>query len=177
MSWFSKPAPPPKAPTVSISLPSIGGIPSTKLKLPDLRALLTPYLKDQNVQIGAVSVGALLLLGAVSSALKSTPSRIIPSPVVSKLPSLSPEEVADLPYPLDALPGARDVQSPYGTVRIYEWGPEDGDKILLIHGISTPGIALADLAHKLVRRGCRVMMFGWSSRPLSAALHINIYLP
>jgi hypothetical protein len=107
-----------------------------------------------------------LLLGTVSSVLRSGPSRIIPSPVESKLPKLSPEEVAELPYPPDALPGARDVKSPYGTVRVYEWGPEDGDKILLIHGISTPGIAMADLAHKLVRRGCRVMMFGWSSSSL-----------
>lgn len=32
--------------------------------------------------------------------------------------------------------------------------------MLLIHGISTPSIALADLAHKLVSKGCRVMLFG-----------------
>ena len=65
-----------------------------------------------------------------------------------------------LPYPPDALPGARDVDSPYGSIRVYEWGPEDGEKILLIHGISTPSIALTDLANKLVGKGCRVMLFG-----------------
>jgi hypothetical protein len=154
MDWLSKlsgsAAPPAKASAVSISLPSIPGI--SRSKLPDLHH---PY-----VVIGAASVGTLLLLGTVSSALRSSPSTVIPSPVQSKLPQLSEEEVQQLPYPPDALPGARDVQSPYGSVRVYEWGPEEGDKILLIHGISTPGIAMADLAHKLVRRGCRVMMFG-----------------
>lgn len=160
MDWFSgasKSAPPAKAP-VSIPLPSIPGLSRTKLQLhlPDLRNLQ----KNPYVVYGAASVGGLLLLGTVKSVLWSGSARIIPSPAVTKLPKLSPEEVADLPYPPDALPGARDVKSPYGTVRVYEWGPEDGDKILLIHGISTPGIALAELAHKLVRRGCRVMMFG-----------------
>jgi hypothetical protein len=159
MDWLSKlsgsAAPPAKAPAMSISLPSIPGISGiSRSKLPNLHH---PY-----VVIGAASVGTLLLLGTVSSALRSSPSTVIPSPVASKLPHLSEEEVHQLPYPPDALPGPRDVQSPYGTVRVYEWGPEEGDKILLIHGISTPGIALADLAHKLVRRGCRVMMFGRS---------------
>ncbi|KAF2823245.1 alpha/beta-hydrolase [Ophiobolus disseminans] len=176
MDWFSglgKAAPPAKAPPMSISLPSIPGLSRSKLQLPKLQL---PNLRDPYVQIGAASVGALLVLGTVSSALRSTPARIIPSPVESKLPKLSPEEVAELPYPPDALPGARDVQSPYGTVRVYEWGPEDGDKILLIHGISTPGIAMADLAHKLVRRGCRVMMFDLFGRGYSDApspLHHN----
>lgn len=70
------------------------------------------------------------------------------------------QDTKSLPYPPDALPGARDVDSPYGSIRVYEWGPENGEKILLIHGISTPSIALTDLAYKLVENGCRVMLFG-----------------
>lgn len=65
---------------------------------------------------------------------------IVESPRKS-LPRL-PSEIAKLPYPPDVLPGARDVDSPYGSMRVYEWGPEDGRKVLLIHGISTPSIAL-----------------------------------
>lgn len=157
MDWLSKlgggSAPPAKASAIPISLPSIPSIPGlSRSKLPNLN--------DPYVQIGAASLGGLLLLGTVTSALRSAPLTVIPSPVKSKLPQLSEEELDQLPYPPNALPGARDVNSPYGTVRVYEWGPEEGDKILLIHGISTPGIAMADLAHKLVRRGCRVMMFG-----------------
>lgn len=53
--------------------------------------------------------------------------------------------MADLPYPPDVLPGARDVDSPYGSLRVYEWGPEDGRKVLMVHGISTPCISLGNL--------------------------------
>jgi hypothetical protein len=30
----------------------------------------------------------------------------------------------------------------YGTIRVYEWGPEKGRKILFLHGITTPCVAL-----------------------------------
>ena len=89
------------------------------------------------------------------SGLKET---IVESPR-NALRLISPE-IADLPYPPDVLPGARDIDSPYGNLRAYEWGPENGRKVLLIHGISTPCIALGALAHGLVERGCRVMLFG-----------------
>lgn len=75
-----------------------------------------------------------------SSARKSQST--IRSPRATLLPQLSEDEIASLPYPPDVLPGARDVASPYGTVRVYEWGPEDGRKVLLVHGISTPCVAL-----------------------------------
>ncbi|KAH6620466.1 Alpha/Beta hydrolase protein [Boeremia exigua] len=119
--------------------------------------------------LGAGALGALLLLRHVSSSLR-TDKFGSPSPQDSSLPGLAAHELDTLPYPPDALPGARDVDSPYGSVRVYEWGPEDGDRILLIHGISTPSVALTDLAHKLVGKGCRVMLFdlfcrGYSSGP------------
>lgn len=80
-----------------------------------------------------------------------------PLPRIRELPL---EEQKRLPYPPDVLPGARDVNSPYGNIRVYEWGPEDGRKVLLVHGISTPGVALGSLAEELVESGCRVMLFG-----------------
>ena len=55
-----------------------------------------------------------------------------------------------LPYPPEgALPGAHDVPTPYGSVRVYEWGPEDGERVLLIAGISTPTLSLGDLAWEM----------------------------
>ncbi|KAI7286961.1 putative alpha/beta hydrolase [Hortaea werneckii] len=94
---------------------------------------------------------------------------VIPSPRHS-LQLLSAQDLNSLPYPPNALPGARDVDTPYGNIRVYEWGPEDGRKILLVHGISTPCIALANLADSLVEKGCRVMLFdlfgrGYSDTP------------
>jgi hypothetical protein len=47
----------------------------------------------------------------------------------------------------------------YGTIRVYEWGPEDGKKVLFIHGISTSCMTVSVLAEALVERGCRVMIF------------------
>jgi hypothetical protein len=74
--------------------------------------------------------------------------------------SLSPEKLERIPYPPNFLPGERDVNSPYGTIRVYEWGPEDGRKVLFIHGLSTPAPALRIVADTLAQRGCRVMVLG-----------------
>ncbi|GAB7338352.1 hypothetical protein MBLNU457_4655t1 [Dothideomycetes sp. NU457] len=93
---------------------------------------------------------------------------IIPSPLVTNLPGKSVWEHSEPPYPPDALPGARDVDTPHGKVRAYEWGPEDGRKVLLVHGISTPCISLARLAENLVQKGCRIILFDLYGRGYSA---------
>jgi len=104
---------------------------------------------------GAFAVGALCR-GLIS---KAKTKSIIRSPRTTLLPSLSPDEQQALPYPPDVFPGARDVDSPYGTIRVWEWGPDSGKKILMIHGISTPCLAFGSVAHGLVEKGCRVMLF------------------
>ena len=96
--------------------------------------------------------------------------RVIPSPLTTLLPKLSHDEQAKLPYPPDSLPGCRDISTPYGSIRAYEFGPEDGRKVLLVHGISTPCLALGAVAHELAEKGCRVMLFdlfgrGYSENP------------
>ena len=65
-----------------------------------------------------------------------------------------------LPYGPDVFPGARDVPTAYGTIKVFEWGPENGEKVLLLHGIGTPCVALGDMARQFVSKGCRVMLFG-----------------
>lgn len=100
------------------------------------------------------------LYRAISTPLSSNIPTVIPSPRTALLPHLSEGEIKSLPYPPDVLPGVRDVETHYGSIRIYEWGPEDGRKVLLVHGISTPCISLAGIAEKLVNEGCRVMLFG-----------------
>ncbi|PSN70188.1 alpha/beta-hydrolase [Corynespora cassiicola Philippines] len=116
----------------------------------------------------AASVGSLLALRYSGSSLSAKEPQTIPSPRDAVLQLLERDQHARLPYPPDALPGARDVSSPYGSIRVYEWGPESGEKVLLIHGISTPSIALASLARKLVAKGCRVMLFDLFSRGYSS---------
>lgn len=73
------------------------------------------------------------------------------------------------PYPYDALPGGREVTTPYGTLRAYEWGPPEGQRVLFVHGISTPCISLAAMADQMARQGCRVLVFDLFGRGYSDA--------
>ncbi|EFX02792.1 alpha beta hydrolase family [Grosmannia clavigera kw1407] len=71
-------------------------------------------------------------------------------------------------YTPDAFPGARDVNTPYGSIRVYEFGPKTGRKVLLVHGISTTCQTLGPIAHGLVRHaGCRVLLFDLFGRGFS----------
>lgn len=109
---------------------------------------------------GAASLGLFLITRSIQSQGKRNPlAHVIPSPLKS-LANLPTEEVSKLPYPPDLFPGARDVDTPYGSIRVYEWGPESGRKVLFVHGISTPCMSLGSVAEKLVESGCRVMLFG-----------------
>ncbi|EIT80380.1 Alpha/Beta hydrolase protein [Aspergillus flavus] len=88
-----------------------------------------------------------------------------PRAIVSS--SASEAENGEIPLPNDVLPGARDVPTPYGSMRVYEWGPVDGPKVLFVHGITTPCIALGGVAHALADQGCRVMLFDLFGRGYS----------
>ncbi|KAH7402675.1 Alpha/Beta hydrolase protein [Pyrenochaeta sp. MPI-SDFR-AT-0127] len=140
-------------------------IPSSLIWTPRFK-LPAPHLY---IVVGAATLGSLFFLRSISRPSKSDRLQTIPSPNENVLAKLTAEQLESLPYPPVALPGARDVDSPYGSTRVYEWGPEDGEPILLIHGISTPSIALTDLADKLVERGCRVMLFDLFGRGYSSA--------
>ncbi|KAI4690918.1 uncharacterized protein J4E88_002391 [Alternaria novae-zelandiae] len=159
-SLFASEKPQPKAAEVAIQ--RVSNITATQLS----RFERLPKVQRYAI-IGAASVGGLSILWALTSSSKAARRPLIPSPRDSLLPDLSPEDAAELPYHPAALPGARDVDSPWGTIRVYEFGPRDGEKVLLIHGISTPSIALTDLAHKLVGRGRRVMLFDLFGRGYS----------
>lgn len=52
-------------------------------------------------------------------------------------------------------------------MRVYEFGPEDGQKVLFIHGISTSCITLEPIAAALAKQGCRVMLFDLFGRGFS----------
>ncbi|CAA9965733.1 MhpC hydrolase or acyltransferase [Pyrenophora teres f. maculata] len=159
-SLFAGEKPPPKAAEAAIQ--KISHISATQLS----RFERLPQAQRYAI-IGAASVGGLSLLWALTASSKSARRPPIRSPRESLLPELSDEDAAELPYHPAALPGARDVNTPFGCIRVYEFGPRDGEKVLLIHGISTPSIALTDLAHKLVARGRRVMLFDLFGRGYS----------
>ncbi|KAI0883453.1 Alpha/Beta hydrolase protein [Annulohypoxylon maeteangense] len=95
----------------------------------------------------------------------------IPSPLSTLIPFITREEAAELAYPPNALPGARDVDGFYGRMRVYEWGPEEGKKVLFVHGDATPCLIFSKIAQGMVDAGYRVMLFdlwgrGYSDTPL-----------
>jgi hypothetical protein len=123
------------------------------------------FRPDQLTRRGTAALAAaaclslyLLIRPTLSPRAKSPKTNIVRVRDRSGADPEDPEKTA--PYPPELFPGGRDVETVYGTVRVFEWGPEDGDKVLLVHGIGTPCIALGDMAWELVRKGYRVMLFG-----------------
>ncbi|KAI1445805.1 Alpha/Beta hydrolase protein [Annulohypoxylon stygium] len=102
------------------------------------------------------------------------------SPRATLIPFISAEEAAEMAYPPDALPGARDVETPHGTMRVYEWGPADGQKVLFVHGDATPCLIFSKIAQGLVDAGYRVMLFdlwgrGYSDTPLGYRHDVRLF--
>ena len=108
---------------------------------------------------GAVCIGITVLWRSLSARVKPR-GNVVPSPRKILLENLSAAETETLPYPSDSLPGARDVETPYGSIRVCEWGPRTGRKVLFLHGITTPCVSLASVASRLAEQNCRVMLFG-----------------
>ncbi|KAL0938788.1 uncharacterized protein CTRU02_205398 [Colletotrichum truncatum] len=131
-------------------------------------SLFGPSLETRTVAIVATTVVTTLsLVSLVRLGLYPKWGTAIPSPLRTKIPELTGDEIKKLPYRPDHFPGARDVNTPYGIIRVYEWGPATGTKVLLVHGISTSSMTLGPIAHALVARGCRVMLFDLFGRGFS----------
>ena len=109
----------------------------------------------------ALTIAGLALSSASISSRKSPrKQKAIPSPLTTLLPKLSEAQIARLPYPPDFFPGARDVETPYGRMRVYEWGPETGKKVVMVPGDTTPAPVFSVIAPGLVAKGFRVIVFG-----------------
>jgi hypothetical protein len=76
-------------------------------------------------------------------------SNKIQAPGTSLLPFISDAEAANMAYPPNALPGARNVETFYGNMRLYEWGPANGEKVLFVHGDATPSLVFSRIAKGL----------------------------
>ncbi|KAI1107956.1 alpha/beta-hydrolase [Jackrogersella minutella] len=133
------------------------------------------------VLTATIAAAAWLSVDSILKPRRMKKDLIAPSPLTTVLPALQEQEAADLPYPPDALPGGRDVLTPYGSIRVYEWGPEQGERVLFVHGISTPAVSLGNLGHELAGRGCRVMLFdlfgrGYSDAPKDLDYDARLYV-
>ena len=127
-------------------------------------------MSRSSILLPAVIISATI--GLSSYLLLNKSPSVLPNHIASPrtlLPSLTEEEISKLPYPPTFFPEGRGVETPHGTIRVYEFGPVEGKKVLLVHGISTPCCVYRDLAWHLVEKGgCRVMLFGiWKIVPFN----------
>ncbi|KAI0651800.1 alpha/beta-hydrolase [Trametes meyenii] len=84
--------------------------------------------------------------------------------------ALSPTSRIRQIYPADLFPNGDYANLPYGRVRYWTLGPEEGTKVVLIHGISTPSITWREVAPYLAKHGFRVLVYdlygkGYSQAP------------
>ncbi|KAI0102184.1 Alpha/Beta hydrolase protein [Nemania sp. FL0031] len=133
------------------------------------KCLSSPGESTSTAVVATTVLGTLTLALLTRFALSLRNPSIIRGSLTTTIPRLSEEELAKITYRKDHFPGARDVATPYGTIRVYEFGPEQGRKVLLVHGISTSCMTLSDIAHGLVEKGCRVMVFDLFGRGFSDA--------
>ncbi|KAH9937644.1 Alpha/Beta hydrolase protein [Fomitopsis serialis] len=102
-----------------------------------------------------------------------------PFPVHHSIAALPPDSRIRQIYPEDFFPNGGYVQLPYGRTRYWLLGPEDGVKVVLIHGLSTPGVTWKHFGPYLAERGFRVLVYdlygkGYSDAP-KTAYHANIF--
>lgn len=109
----------------------------------------------------------LALLPFIRAYLSPPHPKVLPSPLKTTLAHLPPAQLAALDYTPSAFPSPRDVPTPYGSVRAYEFGNPNGRKTLLIHGISTTCQTLGPIATALAARGRRVLIFDLFGRGFS----------
>ncbi|KAI0125975.1 putative alpha/beta hydrolase family protein [Xylariales sp. AK1849] len=109
--------------------------------------------------VATTVVTTVALLSLARWSLYPRRTQVIAGPMTTTIPKLSKDELAKAPYQPDHFPGGRDVVTPYGNIHVYEFGPEDGRKVLLLHGISTSCMTLTAIANDLAGKGCRVMCY------------------
>ncbi|KIJ50034.1 hypothetical protein M422DRAFT_777164 [Sphaerobolus stellatus SS14] len=92
-----------------------------------------------------------------------------PTPVHHSLDEVDPESIIRKGYPKDFLPNPQTVRFPQGKSTYWLFGPEDGKKVVLIHGISTPSIMWKDFAPWLAGKGFRILVYDLYGRGYSEA--------
>jgi len=103
-----------------------------------------------------------------------------PFPAYPSLEAIPEESSIRQLYPEDLYPNGNYVQLPYGRTRYWLLGPEDGIRVVLIHGISTPSITWKFIAPYLAERGFRVLLYdlygkGYSEAP-KTVYNANLFI-
>ncbi|KAK2459954.1 hypothetical protein APHAL10511_008039 [Amanita phalloides] len=125
-------------------------------------------MRAKTTTLGCLTFALLLVLPllAVAYLLASFPHPPAPLIVLSSLSSLP---IAWSIYPDDYYAGGAYAPLPFGKVRYWLLGPENGQKVVLIHGLSIPAIIWRDVAPSLATHGYRVLLYDLYGRGYSDA--------
>ncbi|KAI0084871.1 alpha/beta-hydrolase [Irpex rosettiformis] len=98
-----------------------------------------------------------------------------PAPVSHSMEALPASSPLRELYPEDTYSGGGYFPSPYGRTKYWINGPEGGQKVVLIHGISVPAIAFQKLVPILVKEGLQVLIYDLPGRGYSEAPKLSAY--
>ncbi|EJD01733.1 alpha/beta-hydrolase [Fomitiporia mediterranea MF3/22] len=121
------------------------------------------------LSLSMIAVPALLV---VLRLLASFPLPPEPVAVYPSLASLPKDSHSWLIYPENFYEGGNYVNFPFGRVRYWLLGPEEGQKIVLIHGLSVPSIIWKDVAPTLAAKGFRILIYDLYGRGYSDAPYL-----
>ncbi|KAI0758088.1 alpha/beta-hydrolase [Fomes fomentarius] len=111
---------------------------------------------------------AIVVLSYFFTVFPHTPDSLYIHPSLATLPKTTPSWSI---YPDDFYDGGAYAKFPHGTVRYWLTGPENGKRVVLIHGLSVPSIIWKDITPKLVAKGYRVLLYDLYGRGYSDAPH------
>ncbi|KAM5534445.1 hypothetical protein V8D89_011912 [Ganoderma adspersum] len=111
---------------------------------------------------------AVVVLAYFVTIFPHTPNELYIHPSLATLDKSTPSWSI---YPDNYYKGGAYVKFPQGSVRYWLVGPENGKRVVLIHGLSVPAIIWKDVAPKLVAKGYRVLLYDLYGRGYSDAPH------
>ncbi|KAH9947200.1 alpha/beta-hydrolase [Amylocystis lapponica] len=131
-----------------------------------LRPRLLSMAPSSALQWFILLLPAAVLLAYFLTAFPPQSVSLTNYPSLATLPAHSPSwEI----YPEDFYAGGAYVRLPYGSVRYWLIGPENGQRIVLIHGLSVPAIIWKDVGPYLATNGFRVLLYDLYGRGYSDA--------
>ncbi|KAF9336437.1 hypothetical protein BG006_008718 [Podila minutissima] len=87
--------------------------------------------------------------------------------VLPSLRALSSQESSSSAYPEDYYPGGGYAELTFGETHYFMFGPEEGKKVVFVHGLSTPASVWSKVARHMATSGCRVLLYDLYSRGYS----------
>ncbi|KAF9960223.1 hypothetical protein BGZ72_007614 [Mortierella alpina] len=114
--------------------------------------------------VAAAASAALAGLGAQKIYRSITAERGLPLPSLRAAANKLGKTSA---YPEDYYPGGDYAELPFGETHYFLFGPDNGKKVVFIHGLSTPASVYNKVARHMAESGHRVLLYDLYSRGYS----------